>query len=209
MQVKLADVKRAYAAAVLAKAGTGNGTVVVLPEFMEDNGTWVPTEAAAIDSPNSTKGFGYVALVQYGTVALKGVEFENYLFCIQRGRTDSLSTKYTPGMILPGRIVTEDSLSPVNAADPTYGLKFASEAARIANIPCTIDDQPIYQLKYWDRSGEAKDSLIQHNNDVAALVAKAKPSAGMDTAKAARIAELKSKTSRTKAEKLELAELED
>ncbi len=217
MTIKLSDVKRAYAQKVLANAKAGSGTVVVLPEFMEENGTWVPTESAAIESPNGTKGFGYVCLVQNSTTYLKGVEFDNTVWAIQRGRVESLAGKYKAGTLLAGHIVTEDSLVAPNPTNPVQDLKYISAAARDAKVPCTIDDQPIYQTHYWDPTGTVQNTVIHHNNDVVAIVtgmvgSSNKPNAGIDPVKAqkaARLQQLRASAKLTKAEKLEVAELEE
>ncbi len=171
--IKLSDAKRAYAQKALAAAKAKGlvGTVIVLPEFMEENGQWVPTETAVVESPNSSKGFGYVGLIQNRTVFAKGVEFDNDLWAIQRGKIASLGAKYTPGMTLPGHIVVEDTLTAPNSGNLQQDLKYISASARLAGIACTIDDQPIYQVKYWDPSGTSADITIHHNNDVPALVA--------------------------------------
>lgn len=205
--IKLSDVKRAYAQKALAIAkGKGiKGSVVVLPEFMEENGTWVPTDSAVIESANSTKGFGYIGLVQNRTVMVKGAEFDNDVWAIQRGKVASMEAKYTPGMVLEGHIVTEDTLTAPNPSNVAQDLKYISAAAREANIPCTIDDQPIYQIRYWDNTGTIADTHIPHNN-VIEVVAK---NTGMKAAQAKRLAELQGKATKTKAEKLEIAELED
>ena len=170
-QMTLPEAKTAYAQAILNKNAGSANTVVVLPEFMQEGDTWVPTDSAVIASENSTKGFGYVCLVQSATVHLKGVEFENTLWTIQRGRVAAMESKYTPGTLLPGRIVTQDTLTPPNVADPTQNLKYISAAAREAKIACTLDDQPIYQERYWDPTNTQVDITLPHNNDVVALVA--------------------------------------
>lgn len=205
--IKLSDVKRAYAQKALAIAkGKGiKGSVVVLPEFMEENGTWVPTDSAVIESPNTTKGFGYINLVQNRAIMAKGVEFDREVWAIHRGKMTSLEAKYTPGMILEGHLVIEDSLSPSNINNIEQDLKYISAQAREQKITCTIDDQPIYQIKYWDRTGTVEDTEIKHNN-IIEVIAK---NTGIKAAQAKRLAELQGKATKTKAEKLEIAELED
>jgi hypothetical protein len=177
-----ADVKRAYAQKVIAQAkakGIEN-PVIVLPEYDEESNTLLDT--CAVASANSTKGMGYVALFQSRTVNLKGVEFDNDLWCLQRGKVASLENRYHAGQILEGHIVVEDTLEPPNPNNLTQDLKFKNKACLEAKVPCEVNDEFIYQIKYWDVTGTVKDTTIAHDNEAelmeitnGAKVAAAKP----------------------------------
>ena len=178
-----AELKRAFAQEVIANASKKGilNPIVILPAYDESTGELIEDEAVT-PSANSTKGMGFVNLFQSRTVMLKGVEFENEVWCIHRGKVTSLEAKYKAGEILSGKIVLEDTLTPPNPNDPSQGLKFPNKACMEAGISLMIGDNPIYQLKWWDETGEVADTTIQHDNQAeidqitnAAKTAAAKP----------------------------------
>lgn len=183
-----ADAKRAYIQQLIAENPSLAGTVIVLPAFMEEDGQHYPTEDSAIAS-GGTKGFGYVALIQTRTVFGEGVQFENELWAIQRGKLTSLEAQYKAGASLPGNIVVKDTLTPPNPALVDQDLKFTSAATREANEPCMQGDKPIYQIKFWDPTGTKHDVTLEHTNaaDLQVITDRAKaaankPNAGMSGA---------------------------
>jgi hypothetical protein len=160
-----ADAKRAYAQNLIAQAkarGIEN-PVIVLPEYDEESGTLL--DNCVVPSPNSTKGMGYIALFQSRVIDLRGVEFDNDLWCLQRGRVASLETRYQVGQILEGHIVVEDTLVPPNENNLEQDLKFKNRACLEAGIPCEVKGKFIYQIKYLDKTGTVKDTTIAHDNE--------------------------------------------
>lgn len=164
---KVTDAKRAYAHAKyaeLAAKGIVN-PVIVLPVFDEDNGEVIVNHGeCAIASPNSTKGFGYIQLYQRTITMDKGVQYDNESFAIQRGKVTSLAAMYKPGQVLPGRIVTEDTLVAPNPSDLKQNMKFKNESARTMGIPYKVGEQPIYNIKYWSTDPQVQDTRIEATN---------------------------------------------
>lgn len=162
-----ADAKRAYAQKVItaAQAKGITGTVVVLPEFVEENGQWVPTMDTVI--PGSKEGFGYVQLMSSQITIGKGWVNESELWAIQRGRINTLSRVFTAGTVLAGKIVKEDTLVAPNAAKPDQDLKFLNKDCQAESAPCAVNGQPIYQIKYYTTDDSVQDITIQHDNDAA------------------------------------------
>lgn len=76
------------------------------------------------------------------------------------------------GAVLPGIIAITETLTPINAKDPSQGLKTYNNAARLAGKFCTKEGKPIYRITEWfpeagDRTadmGDFADVLIQHDN---------------------------------------------
>jgi hypothetical protein len=164
-----AELKRAFAQEVIANASKKGilNPIVILPAYDELAGELIEDQAVT-PSANSTKGMGFINLYQSRTVKLKTssgtVEFENETWCIHRGKVASLEAKFKAGELLPGKIVLEDTLTPINPNDPSQGLKFPNKACMEAGISLMIGDNPIYQLKWWDETGEVADTTIQHDN---------------------------------------------
>lgn len=78
-----------------------------------------------------------------------------------KGKTeDLLSTGYTEGTTLPGKIVVVESLVPFNTENPDRDLKIAGDTG----IICRIDDQPIYRQSFYTSNSNAVDELITHDN---------------------------------------------
>jgi len=164
-----AEAKRAYAKELevsLAKKGIFN-PVIVLPTVIGDEktGFTIDDTKCATPSEKSTKGFGFIGLYQTRTVYQEGVQYDNEVWCIQRGKVDSLERMYTVGQVLEGHIVIKDTMTPPNEDDFEQDLKFISAECREAVQPCTIGGKKIYQKKYWDITGETKDTTIAHDND--------------------------------------------
>lgn len=182
---KASEAKTAWAMKALAPhMKNGISPVIVLPEFYEDNGQWVPTEECVVANANSTKGFGYVQLFQARIVKAKGVEFENNLWAIQRGKVLSMETRYKAGMLLAGNIVVEDTFAQPNPNNEEQDLKMTRVSAG-NTVPCLVDDQPIYSIKYWDETGLIADTTITHNNqaDIEESIKQATVAAALATGK--------------------------
>jgi hypothetical protein len=165
---KVRDAKRAYAekmTAEYAKKGQP-GAVIVMPEFMEDEDGSVHQLPEDFVTARGDKGFGYMQLYSATTEFQKGVQYDVVRACLQRGRATSLQTQYKAGMNIGGKIVSEDTLTPPNAANPLQDLKFGSEALRTAGIPMKVGDKPIYNIRYWEPTGTAHDIRIEHTNQL-------------------------------------------
>lgn len=210
------EVKRDYAVAQIeaAKKKGINNPVVVMPVFIEESGIWMATDEVAITGNNPE--WCAVNVVSISSLHQNGFERELYLSALIRRRLAGTDAKYKPGQLLTGKIYTVESLVPSNPADITAGLKYITSSLREANMPCTLNDQPIYQNHYYTDNLDEQDVVIAHTND-AALQAEILRLRGTGTKansegirKAARLAELqgKPKAQLTKAEKLELVELE-
>jgi hypothetical protein len=176
---KVRDAKRAYAekmTAEYAKKGQ-SGAVIVMPEFMEDEDGSVHQLPEDFVTARGDKGFGYMQLYSATTEFQKGVQYDVVRACLQRGRVTSLQTQYKAGMNLGGRIVSEDTMTPPNAANLLQDLKFSSEALRTAGIPMKVESKdpadptkkivkPIYNIRYWEPTGTAHDVRIEHTNQL-------------------------------------------
>ena len=172
---KVTETKRAYAQKIYAQqAALGvHNPVIVLPVIEEDGDEVITDLSTAVTaSPNSTKGFGYVQLYQVATTFNKGVQYDNEVFALQRGKVASLANMYKPGQVLPGRLVSEDTLVPVNPQDPSMGLKYLNADAQAANMPLVAEGgKPIYNIKYWSPDPTVQDVRIESTNKDAVLAA--------------------------------------
>lgn len=219
-QVKASEVQRKYAMELLAK---NPNAVIVLPQ-VEDDGTI--TGQSVVET--GTKGFGYVQLFSREVTVdfRKGVEFENVRekWCLHRGKADLIAAKYPAGTVLKGRIVTEDMFTPTNAANLEQDLKFMSAEARTMNLPSMGVDgegevRPIYQMKYWDPTGNTADTIIPAVNREDILAKTRVAGNGQSDAlkaKAAQLqvlkeelAQLQGKATKTRADKNRIAEIEE
>lgn len=210
-----AQIQREYAMALLEK---NPNAVVVLPH-VEDDGT-ISKESVV---ETGSKGFGYIQLFSRveTTEDRKGVEFTNVRehWCLHRGNAESLATKYPAGTILGGRIVTEEGFAPTNPNNLLQDLKYMSAVAREMNlVSMGVDGEGelhnIYQQKYWDRTGTVGDIIIPTANreDIVAKTAtetakRNDAQKAIEAQKAARIAALQAKATKTPKEKAELESL--
>lgn len=160
------EAKRAYAMKLVAAAEAKGiiSPVIVLPEVEEDGGEIMVSNTCAIPSPNSTKGWGYVQLFQVRNIRDKQAVYQRESWAIVRSKMAYLTSVHHAGQILSGNIVTEDSMTPPNPANPAQDLKYGSEALRTAGLPMKVGDQPIYSVRYWDDTGLVKDTTIVHTN---------------------------------------------
>lgn len=212
---KVSQIQREYAMGILEKNPNG---VVVLPH-VDDDGTI--TKESVVET--GSKGFGYIQLFSCveTTTDRKGVEFVNVRehWCLHRGNAEMLAKKYPVGTVLPGRIVTEDSLVPTNPNNLLQDLKFMSAIAREMNLVCEgVDEEgemkPVYQQKYWDRTGTVGDIIIPTANreDILAKTAaetekRSAAQKAINQKNAERIAALQAKATLTPKEKQELEAL--
>lgn len=67
---------------------------------------------------------------------------------------------WAPGMNLPGKIVTVESLEPFNTENPEKDYKIAGETG----IVCCLDGQPIYRRSFYTEDPNRTDNFIAHNN---------------------------------------------
>jgi len=109
---------------------------------------------------------GYVSFYQVAPMTTKNkrLDLEIEHWAISVGRIDRFEAKYEVGQILPGRIAIEETLEPPNAEDIKQDVKYASNDCKLAGIACTINDEIIYQIKYYDPSGKSVDVLLAHDN---------------------------------------------
>ena len=65
------------------------------------------------------------------------------------------------GDILPGKIIILESLTPFNQDNPDCNLKVEGNTGVI----CTIDDNLIYRITYYDASNQMEDKCLVHDNE--------------------------------------------
>lgn len=139
-----------------------------------------------------------------------------------------VSTAALTGYALTGKVIYVDQLEPIISENVDYGKQYPfpakhnnvtleanvrvgiQEKAVAEGLCLTQSDRPIYRSKVYTEDTNAKDNILSPDNmdDVNAFVSKVLSGSG-DAAKTARIAELKGLASLTKAQKVELAQLED
>jgi len=91
----------------------------------------------------------------------KGFLRKKTIYALIAGTVEDLrSLGWTPGMLLPGKILIKESLSPFNAKEPDRDFKLAGTTG----IVCTSDDQPIYRKTVYTPNGETADTTVEHNN---------------------------------------------
>ena len=182
-----AELKRAFAQEIMAEVAKKGITnpVIVLPAVI--NGELIE-DTCVVPSKKNPTVMGYVSFYQVAPMTSKNkrLDMEIEHWAISVGRIDRFEAKYEPGQILPGRIAIEETLEPPNAEDTKQDLKFASNACKEAKVPCTINGEMIYQIKYYDPTGEAKDVLLAHDNfeEIEEVNAAAKAAANKPNSKA-------------------------
>ena len=161
-----AEVKRAFAQEIMAEAAKKGITnpVIVLPAVTKTGE--IIEDTCVVPSKKNPTVMGYVSFYQVAPMTSKNkrLDMEIEHWAISVGRIDRFEAKYEAGQILPGRIAIEETLEPPNAEDIEQDLKFASNACKEAGRPCTINGDMIYQIKYYDPTGQAKDVLLAHDN---------------------------------------------
>ena len=181
------EAKKAYVETVLSTTG-GKG-VVVCPVFINE-GTdkvpnWQPTDTAVIESTNPE----WCAInVMSITTSYNEQGFENLqvMSALIRRKIAGAEEKYVPGAVLNGKIATMETLTPTDETDSTRDIKYAGELLREAGIPCMVNDQPIYQRRYYTEQLDKQDVTLAHTNAdqiqqvrLAAKAAASKPAAGI------------------------------
>jgi hypothetical protein len=160
-----AELKRAFAQEIMAEAAKKGITnpVIVLPAVI--NGELIE-DTCVVPSKKNPTVMGYVSFYQVAPMTSKNkrLDLEIEHWAISVGRIDRFEAKYEVGQILPGRIAIEETLEPPNAEDIKQDVKYASKACQDAGVPCTVNDEIIYQIKYYDPSGKSVDVLLAHDN---------------------------------------------
>lgn len=132
------------------------------------------------------------------------------------------------GYALPGKVIYVDQLDAIIKENVDYGKQYpypmnfngkslelnvrlgVQEAAIKRGLCFTQSDRPIYRSKVYTEDVNAKDNILSPDNmDIINKFISDKLSGTGDAAKQAHIAELKAIKSPTKAQKVELAQLED
>ncbi len=218
-----------------ATAKYGRGSVILLPEFEENatTGAWNPVQGNGIRPTANNSAF-----MRFGKMTINGTSGKpQYLYTNHFGDNEGellnmlsfIDPSCGVGTCVRGiRLVVHEATVPFSRTNPTRDIKWADQQAGIACVKYVADDQgvvqesPIYRrtkVFFADDEGnyppQAVNQLIAHDNGqqlsdaaFAKFSQNNKPNAGIDPVKAKRMAELNAKTNKTKAEKLELAELE-
>jgi phosphoribosylformylglycinamidine (FGAM) synthase PurS component len=160
-----AELKRAFAQEIMAEAAKKGITnpVIVLPAVIDGE---LIEDTCVVPSKKNPTVMGYVSFYQVAPMTSKNkrLDLEIEHWAISVGRIDRFEAKYEVGQILPGRIAIEETLEPPNAEDIKQDVKYASKACQDAGVPCTVNDEIIYQIKYYDPSGKSVDVLLAHDN---------------------------------------------
>lgn len=92
-------------------------------------------------------------------------------FISESGKITNRTAKYfglyqvlcslSEGDIIPGRIVLLESTFPFNEENPYRNLKVVDYIGALY----TIEDRPIYQITFFDVTGEMDDQYIDHDNE--------------------------------------------
>lgn len=214
----------------VATAKYGRGSVILLPEFEESaNGEWLPGEGNGV-RPTSTNS----AFLRFGKMTLNTTTGKPvYLYTNHFGDSEGellnmlsfIDPNATIGRNVQGvRLVIQESITPFSKTNPARDIKWADQKEGLA---CMKLDETTGELVHIYRRTKvffaddegcfpavAVNQLIQHDNtDQLSQAAFTKFSSNAKgnsntIAKAARIAELQGKKTLTKAEKLELVELD-
>ena len=106
--------------------------------------------------------FGYIRVEQMKPVFdLNGWARIRKVSALIPGSVEDLkSFGWAPGMQLPGKIVTIESLEAFNQQDPSKDYKIAGETG----IVCCQDGQPIYRRSFYTEDLTRGDVSIPHNN---------------------------------------------
>jgi len=199
-----------------ATAKYGRGSVILLPEFVEDatTGAWSPVQGNGI-RPTSTNS----AFMRFGKMTINGVTGKpQYLYTNHFGDNESelgnmlsfIDPTASVGTAVRGiRLIVQESLVPFSRTNPSRDIKWADQSAGLACLKYVPDEAtgelkecPIYRrtkVFFADDEGNyppaAINTLIQHDNGAALSEAAFtrfqqanKPAAGMGSA--ARKAEL-------------------
>ena len=124
-------------------------------------------------SPNNPE-YGYVRLEQ----EVHQISENGWLKVSRRSTllkgtvTDLVNAKFTPDMVIPGKIIVKESLEPFNQENPEKHLKIAGDSG----IVCNIGGQPIYRDTFYTRNEAADDILIMHDEECADAIREVKQS---------------------------------
>lgn len=216
-----------------ATAKSGRGSVILLPEFSEnDNGEWQPVQGNGIRPTSNNSAF-----LRFGKMTINPNGKIQYLYTNHFGDNEGelanmlafIDPTATIGSAVKGvRLVIHESLAPFSRTTPERDIKWADQGAGIACTKNIVDPstgevtgtQPIYRrtkVFFADDEGyyapQAVNQLIAHDNSSQisehAFNNRKNAQAGMGAAREQRIAELKAipAAKRNAQQKLELAEL--
>lgn len=106
--------------------------------------------------------FGYIIVQQFvNQYDEKGFLKRKKLTALIKGEiTDLQAASYHAGQLLPGKIVTEESLEPFNTENPERDFKRAGKTG----IICEVDGKPIYRRTYYTEKENVSDILLGHTN---------------------------------------------
>lgn len=195
----------------------GLGSVIIVPEFDGDDTIgWTPVG----DGVRATKK-GDTSFIRLGSVVLgdglrTAIRLTNNFMPTDElvSTLDALCA--TAGSKIPGKLIAHERLTPFRRTNGDLDLKWADKSA---NLPCLVDDQPIYRRIEHTMDTTKSDVLVQHTNGQAIseharkvwMSNNANPAQGLEAAAEGtkRLAELKAIPSakRTAEQKLEIAEL--
>lgn len=195
----------------------GIGTVILLPEFVgSDESGWLPSgEGVRGTKKDDTSYIRLGAMVLGDGLKMTARYTNTFMATTELNETlDSLSI--VCGGKVPGKLIAHERLTPFRRTNGELDIKYAD---RVANIACTVDDQPIYRRIEHTTDMSKADITVQHTNGefisnharTQWMKNNANPAKGLENAaaNAKRIAEIKAiaANKRTAEQKMELMEL--
>lgn len=119
-------------------------------------------DGSLISTSPSNPDWGWYKVEQERmTINDEGVARMEKLSAIVQGWMKDISgLKWKEGMVLPGKIIIRESLTPFNKKNPEKDLKVAGESG----IVCSVAGAPIYRRYFYNVNPNAVDQLIAHDN---------------------------------------------
>lgn len=137
------------------------GTVCIVPPFTwdEGTGTWLP-EGNMIREAKGENNFIHLGSIVLGAGLKPTPRYTNSF------QADSkLNTLLEMWDMIPdemkGKLVVEEATEPFSKTNPDRDIKWANKDL---DIPCMLEDQPIYRRTVHTSDMSKTDTLIQHTN---------------------------------------------
>jgi hypothetical protein len=137
------------------------GTVVILPTFVQDaEGAWIPDTEGMVRASKGDMNFIHLGSIVLGE-GLKPTPRYTNSFQADSKLNTLLELWDMIDDTMKGKLVVEESLEPFSTKNPDRDIKWANQSA---DIPCMLDDQPIYRRTVHTSDMSRTDTLIQHTN---------------------------------------------
>lgn len=140
------------------------GKVILLPEFILQEGAWTPVEDSvirAVNNPNDPTA----SMMRYATIMKEGgkpkFRYTNEFMSASELQMLLIMENLSAGSVTGGKLVIQESLVPFNKTNPARDIKWADQTA---GLKCMVDEMPIYRRTLFTNDESKADVFITHTN---------------------------------------------